>query len=78
VLDLAALLPSLHLLQTGDDRQLLDELGLVATRQELAIVRTLADELERCRRMRGAVKAIREQLVNELTRLGCPRVDRRG
>jgi hypothetical protein len=63
-------LPSLRALQTSDDEQLCEELGLLAVREQVALVRDFADELERLtspERMRG----LRQQFVEELARLGC-------
>jgi hypothetical protein len=63
-------LPSLRALQTSDDEQLHEEFSLLAVREQVAIVRALADELERLTaqgRMRGRC----EQFVEELARLGC-------
>ncbi len=40
-------------------------------KMQIAVVHALTDELERCLAFGEAVNAIREQLVHELTRLGC-------
>jgi hypothetical protein len=40
-------------------------------KMQIAVVHALTDELERCVAFGEAVHAIREQLVHELTRLGC-------
>jgi hypothetical protein len=63
--------PSLNALCANDDSLLAEELGVVAAKHQIAIVRTLTDELERCLMRRGAVSAIRAQIVHELARLGC-------
>lgn len=64
-------LPSLRALCAGDEELLASELRLIADRQQIAIVRTLVDELERCL-LRGEDPAsAREQVVHELARLGC-------
>ena len=64
-------LPSLRALRAGDERLLAEELRLVATRQQIAVVRTLADELERSLERGSPARALQEQLVQELARLGC-------
>jgi hypothetical protein len=64
-------LPSLRALRASDDRMLAEELRLGATRQQVAVIRALADEFERCLLRSGAVQTLREQLVHELARLGC-------
>ena len=63
-------LPSRTALRDRDDRAAAEELRLVATKRQVAIVRTLADELERCLARGGPGKTVREQLVYELARLG--------
>lgn len=68
-------LPSLRALRASDERLLEDELRLVATKQQIAVVRTLADELERCLVHGGAAADLQEQLVQELARLGCRSVE---
>jgi 2-keto-3-deoxy-6-phosphogluconate aldolase len=68
-------LPSLRALRASDERLLEDELRLVATKQQIAVVRTLADELERCLVHGGAATALQEQLVQELARLGCRSIE---
>jgi hypothetical protein len=64
-------LPSLRALRSSDERLLAEELRVVATKRQIAVVRTLADELERCLVRAGAAPALQEQLVQELARLGC-------
>ncbi|HEY3820148.1 MAG TPA: hypothetical protein VGL81_23450 [Polyangiaceae bacterium] len=68
-------LPSLRALSAGDDRILADELRILAARQQLAIVRTISDEMEWCLAHRVATNGLREQLVEELARLGCRSVE---
>jgi hypothetical protein len=63
-------LPSLRALQTSDDERLREELYLLAVREQVAVVRAFADELERLT-SRGRTRALYEQLVEELARLGC-------
>jgi hypothetical protein len=64
--------PSLFALSSHDDRVLANELRAAAVRQQVALVRALADEVER-----GTLatcvdgQALREQLAYELARLGC-------
>ena len=68
-------LPSLRALRASDDRLLAEELRLVATKRQIAIVRTLADELERRLVHGGAAAALQGQLVQELARLGCHSIE---
>jgi hypothetical protein len=63
-------LPSLRALQASDDERLREELCLLAVREQVAVVRTFADELERLT-SRGRIRGLYEQLVEELARLGC-------
>jgi hypothetical protein len=64
-------LPSVRAPSTDDEHVPADEPPVLTTRRQIAIVRTLADELERCLDRGRAALALREQLVEELTRLGC-------
>jgi hypothetical protein len=64
-------LPSLRALRASDERLLAEELRVLATKQQIAVVRTPADELERCLVRGGAPLAVQGQLVEELARLGC-------
>lgn len=68
-------LPSLRALRAGDERLLAEKLRVVATKQQIAVVRTLADELERCLGRGGAALAVQGQLVEELARLGCRSIE---
>ena len=56
---------------TSDERQLARNFTPSRTKLQIAIVRTLADELDRCPVRGGAALPIEEQLVQELVRLGC-------
>jgi hypothetical protein len=64
-------LPSVRALLSLDERLLTEELHLVATRRQIAVVRAIADELERCVATDPVVRALQEQLVHELAKLGC-------
>ncbi len=64
-------LPSPHALYAQDESMLRDELRVVATAGQLAVVRTLADEIRRCIERGIGVEALREQLAEEIARLGC-------
>jgi len=64
-------LPSLSALHADDGRLLDQELRLLATRRQIAVVRAIADELERCVRGSGVLETLREQFIEELSRLGC-------
>jgi len=64
-------LPSFRALQASDERLLAEELRVLATKQQIAVVRTLGDELERRLARGGAALAVQGQLVEELARLGC-------
>ncbi|HEX8795167.1 MAG TPA: hypothetical protein VF765_29670 [Polyangiaceae bacterium] len=67
----ASPLPSLRALGAADDRLLDEELCLLATRRQIAVVRALADELERCVQGSHLLETLRAQFVEELSRLGC-------
>lgn len=64
-------LPSLRALRASDEGLLAEELRVLATKQQIAVVRTLADEVEPCLMRGGTAPAVQEQLVQELARLGC-------
>jgi hypothetical protein len=53
-----------------NDWRLREELRALSIRKQAAIVRALADELEHLA-PQGATGSLREQLVEELARLGC-------
>src|SRR5580658_10455672 len=63
-------LPSLRALQTPEDEPLREELSLLAIREQVAVVRAFADEVERLT-FGGRMCGPYEQLVEELARLGC-------
>jgi len=67
-------LPSVVTLESNDDRQLSAELRLARVRTQVAVVRTLADEIELLVRRR-LVDGLSEQLVEEMARLGCQLVE---
>jgi len=64
-------LPSLRALDADDERLLDEELRLLATRRQIAVVRAIADELERCAHGGSILETLREQFIEELSRLGC-------
>jgi len=64
-------LPSLQALEARDERLLRRELGVVALKQEVAVVRMLADELERDLETDLTAGSVRKQLADELLELGC-------
>jgi hypothetical protein len=63
-------LPSVHALGAADDRLLHEELHCLAVREQVAVVRALAEHIEYLD-PRGANTNLRAQLVEELARLGC-------
>jgi hypothetical protein len=63
-------LPSIAALQSNDDGRLTAELRIAELRGHLAVVRALADQLERLVRP-GNTEGLHEQLVEEMARLGC-------
>jgi hypothetical protein len=63
-------LPSVHALCAPEDGLLHQELRCLAVREQAALVRALAAELE-CLAPWGATLSRRQQLVEELARLGC-------
>jgi hypothetical protein len=58
-----------------DDRFEIGDLRLVAAKRQVAILRTLADELERCLARSHVAPSIYEHLVVELRRLGRKSLD---
>ena len=64
-------LPSLRALHAVDDRLLDQELRLLTTRRQIAVVRAIADELERCLHGGSVLESLRAQFIEELSRLGC-------
>jgi hypothetical protein len=67
-------LPSIAALTAGDDRLLHRELGGLAVRRQSAVVRALLDQLERVSPW-SASDGLRAQLLEELARLGCVRLE---
>jgi hypothetical protein len=71
---LTSTLPSLATLESNDDLRLAVELELATLRAQVAVVRTLADQVEDLARP-GFTDGLRDQLVEETARLGCRLVD---
>jgi hypothetical protein len=63
-------LPAVTTLESSDDAQLVAELRLARLRTEVAVVRTLADQIELLVSPRRA-DGLSEQLIEEMARLGC-------
>ena len=63
-------LPSFRALAARDEQLLTDELQLLAFKRQIAVVRALADEVERCLLRGGESEHLREQLAQELAHLG--------
>jgi hypothetical protein len=63
-------LPSLDVLESNDDERLGEELQLARLRSQVAVVRTIADEVEHLARPRDA-NGLKAQLAEEMARLGC-------
>jgi len=61
--------PSLATLESNDDDQLTAELRLSRLRAQLAVVRAVADEIDRLSRPSDG-DGLGEQLIDEMTRLG--------
>ncbi len=64
-------LPSVLALTSEDDALLSVELVALSARRQVAIVRTIADQLEKLLAESAACGALRDQLVEEVARLGC-------
>jgi hypothetical protein len=62
-------LPSIEALLADDFRLLTAELGVLAARQQLAVVRAIADELESCLLRCIGEDHLRAQLAEELAQL---------
>jgi hypothetical protein len=62
--------PSLIARYASDEGRLYEEVRVLAVREQAAIVRALADELEALAPW-GTTGTLRQQLVEELARLGC-------
>jgi hypothetical protein len=67
-------LPSLSALESNDDDRLEAELRLANLRAQVAAVAPLAEHIERLTR-RGDVDRVGQQLIVEMTRLGCRLLD---
>jgi hypothetical protein len=65
-------IPSLYALESKDEGPLSAELLLVRLRSQVAVVRTLTDQVERLSRPRGTshTSGLGEQFVEEAVRLG--------
>lgn len=63
-------LPSLAALESHDDDQLVAELRLARLRSQVAVVRAMVDQVEHVSRAKDA-EGVRDQLIEEMTRLGC-------
>jgi hypothetical protein len=63
-------LPSVASLEALDDRQLGAEVGLAQLREQVVVVRALADQIERLAEVADA-GALRERVVEAVARLGC-------
>jgi hypothetical protein len=66
----ARTLHSVTTLESNDDGQLAAELRLARLRTQVAVVRTLADQIELLVRPRH-VSGLGDQLIEEMARLGC-------
>jgi hypothetical protein len=65
-----ASLPTLAALESDDDVRLAAELRLGGLRSQLAVIRTLADDIEHLARPQDS-DGLGEQIVEEMARLGC-------
>ena len=63
-------IPSLATLESGDDRQLAADLGLVRVRSQVGAIRTLVDRADELAQP-GATGELSEELIEEMARLGC-------
>jgi hypothetical protein len=63
-------MPSRDSTESDDDTLLASELRLAHLRSQVAVVRTIADQVEQLARARDA-ESLRTQLVEEMARLGC-------
>jgi hypothetical protein len=70
----APTLPSVATLEANDDPRLASELRVVHLRTQAAIVRTLADHVERFARVED-MDGLGDQLAEEIARLGCRLLD---
>jgi hypothetical protein len=67
-------IPSVAALESSDDGRLAAELRLVGLRSQAAVVRTLADNVERLSREAQA-EGLARQLIEEMARLGSRLLD---
>ena len=67
---MSAHMPSIHALESHDDLLLNAELRLARLRSQVAVVRTIADHVERLARP-PETEGLKGQLVEEMARLGC-------
>jgi len=65
-----AIIPSLTALESGDDNWLTAELELARLREQVAVVRTIADHADYLAQPANA-DGFSEQLIEEAARLGC-------
>jgi hypothetical protein len=65
-----AIIPSLTALESGNDDWLAAELELARLREQVAVVRTIADHADYLAQP-GNVDGFSEQLIEEAARLGC-------
>jgi hypothetical protein len=63
-------IPSLAVLESGDDDLLKAELRFARLREQVAVVRNLADRIEQLVRPANA-GSLSDQLIEEMARLGC-------
>jgi hypothetical protein len=64
------LIPSLATLESSDDELLTNELRLVRLREQVAVVRTIADHIDHFAEP-GNADGFSEQVLEEMARLGC-------
>jgi hypothetical protein len=63
-------IPSVETLESNDDDRLREDLQLARLRSQVAVVRTIADQVEHLAHARAA-EGVRAQLAEEMARLGC-------
>jgi hypothetical protein len=71
MVSLRPVLPSLQAIHALCDRRGEADRHVAGTRRQIAVIRSLADELHRCASGGEVAHAMREQLIAELARLGC-------
>jgi hypothetical protein len=69
--------PSLSTLESNDDDRLAAELRLGRLRAQVAIVRAIADEVDRIVRP-SDIDGLGEQIITEVARLGCQLLESAG